>query len=57
MSGEISKHFLLDAKDYLPPTMSHFKFDNDNDFLQHKQGFIVKNTADDAQTWLRLFNG
>ena len=44
----MAKRFLLDAKDYLPPAKNHFTFDNNDDFEQYKQGFIVKNTAGDT---------
>ena len=53
----MAKRLPLDAKYSVPSSKTHFKFDtDDNDFEQYKQGFIAKNTADDTQKYLRLFN-
>ena len=41
----------------MPFAKTLVKFANDDDdFEQYKQGFIAKNTADDTQKCLRLFN-
>ena len=53
----MAKHLPLDAKDSVPSTKTRFKFyTDDDDFEQYKQGFSAKNTADDTQKCLRLFN-
>lgn len=40
---------LMDAKDYPSPAKNCFKFDDDDNFEQYKQGFIAKNTADNRK--------
>ena len=57
----MTKRCPLGAKDNIPEkrcslAKNRFKFDDDDDFEQYKKGFIVKNTADDTQKCLKLFN-
>ena len=53
----MTKGLPLDAKDSVPSAKTRFKFDTDDaDFEQYKQGFIAKNTADNTQKCLSLFN-